>query len=58
LKRTEDNVTHDEHELPQLVIHNLKAKPMQSGYQLISLENHGNIDHYSQSGAYILEKLK
>lgn len=41
-------MTHDEHELPQMVIRNIKAKPLQDGYQLIRLEtNRGNIDfHY------------
>ncbi|MBW4637821.1 MAG: dienelactone hydrolase family protein [Gloeocapsa sp. UFS-A4-WI-NPMV-4B04] len=41
-------MTHDEHELPQMVIRNIKAEPLQDGYQLIRLEtNRGNIDfHY------------
>ena len=41
-------MTHDKHELPQMVIRNIKAEPLQDGYQLIRLEtNRGNIDfHY------------
>lgn len=41
-------MTHDEHELPQMVIRKIKAEPLQDGYQLIRLEtNRGNIDfHY------------
>lgn len=41
-------MTHDEHQLLQMVIRNIKTEPLQDGYQLIRLEtNRGNIDfHY------------